>query len=143
MSLARCPRTISLCCSSAAARSAASRVAKVTNAQCRVPMICAKEQDVSGTRPFSWLRKALRHSSLQKMQNVSVPSHQGNSKRKLQACIFDEEAYLYAGNLPEWIKLVSELLVLHLCRETAHIPEQPTNARIRNPSGMSWPKNIK
>ena len=40
MSLARWPRTISLCCSSCAARSAAGRVANVTKAQCRVAKIC-------------------------------------------------------------------------------------------------------
>ena len=50
MSLQRCPRTISLCCSSSTARSAAERSAYVTKAQCLFAITCTGERRVSKRR---------------------------------------------------------------------------------------------
>ena len=46
MSLQRCPRTISLCCSSSTARSAAERSAYVTKAQCLLAITCTWQRRV-------------------------------------------------------------------------------------------------
>lgn len=51
MSLQRCPRTISLCAISSAARSAAARDSNVTNAQWRCPRICACQKIQVGCCP--------------------------------------------------------------------------------------------
>ena len=72
-SLARCPRTSSLFCSSSAARSAALRSPNVTNAQCRASRICAHRWAASAPADFAIFQHDKRENTSPHSKHFMTP----------------------------------------------------------------------